>query len=478
MSESLRNAVLWAVLGLILALRLAGLGLYPLMDTSEARYGEMARKMLELDDWITPMFDYGVPFWGKPPLSFWTQAASMHWLGINEFALRLPAWLMHLLSCLLIIHLGHRERSLAVGLLAAIIYSSCTLGLIASGVVLTDPALSLGLLLAYQGFWYGMAHGEGNAVRLGFVGLGLGLLAKGPLVLVLFAVPALTWVAYQQQWRQLWRLPWLSGLSLMLLLAMPWYVLAELKSPGFLDYFLLGEHWKRYVISEWSGDLYGNAHAKPLGTIWLYLLGALFPWSLLLPLLYWSGNTHKGRALQGFLWCWALAAPVFFSLAGNILWTYVLPALPAWALLLANALTRWRWWRPVGVGGFALILPLFALLLVLEGSLEQRPQNQRDLVLTWQRASVEQPGPLIYLGRRSYSAEFYSAGKARRIDALSQLPTGKVFYLARRLRDLDSPLPAPLNCTSLAQANASLLLRCQPLPVPLLSKTVSGNPSS
>ncbi|UVM57773.1 phospholipid carrier-dependent glycosyltransferase [Pseudomonas sp. B21-012] len=477
MNGALRVSVLWTVLGLILSLRLAGLGVYPLMDTSEARYGEMARKMLELNDWITPMFDYGVPFWGKPPLSFWTQALSMHWLGINEFALRLPAWLMHLVSCLLIIHLGRRERSLAVGLLAAIIYSSCTLGLIASGVVLTDPALSLGLLLAYLGFWYGIVHGERSAARLGFIGLGLGLLAKGPLVLVLFALPALAWVAYQQQWRQLWRLPWFSGLLLMSLVAIPWYVLAELKSPGFLDYFLLGEHWKRYVISEWSGDLYGNAHAKPMGTIWLYLLGALFPWSLLLPLLFWRRSAGQGRALQGFLWCWALATPVFFSLAGNILWTYVLPALPAWALLLAEGLTRWRLSRRAFVGGFALILPVLALLLVLEGSLEQRPQNQRDLVLAWQRANVGQPGPLFYLGRRSYSAEFYSAGKVRRIDALSQLPTGSVFYLARRLRDLDSALPAALDCTELAQANASLLLRCQPLPESL-SFLATGNPHS
>lgn len=54
--------MLWAVLVFILLLRLAGLGAYPLMDTSEARYGEMARKMLELGDWTTPMFDYGVPF--------------------------------------------------------------------------------------------------------------------------------------------------------------------------------------------------------------------------------------------------------------------------------------------------------------------------------------------------------------------------------------------------------------------------------
>lgn len=465
MSEHVRRSLLWGLLVAILALRLIGLGAYPLMDTSEARYGEMARKVLELDDWVTPMFDYGVPFWGKPPLAFWTQAASMQWLGVGEFAVRLPAWLIHVVSCLLIVEIGRHERRLEVGLLGAIIYSSCTLGLIASGVVLTDPALSLALLMAYLGFWHGMRYNAQNWARLGFAGLGLGLLAKGPLALVLFGIPALAWTAYHQQWKTLWRLPWLSGTLAMLLIAVPWYALAELRSPGFLDYFLVGEHWKRYVISEWSGDLYGNAHAKPLGTIWLYLLGALFPWSLLLPLLYLNRKLVQGGMFRGFLWGWALATPVFFSLAGNILWTYVLPALPAWALLLADSLSHRSAPRLGRLAPVALALPLLALAMVLHGGLEQRPQNQRGLVAAWQRASVAQPGPLVYLGRRSYSAEFYSAGKARRIDSLDQLPTGQVFYLARRLRDLDKPLPSPLDCVSLAQTNASLLLRCQPLPL-------------
>lgn len=46
------------------------MGAYPLMDTTEARYAEMSRKMLETNQWLVPQFDYGIPFWGKPPLSF------------------------------------------------------------------------------------------------------------------------------------------------------------------------------------------------------------------------------------------------------------------------------------------------------------------------------------------------------------------------------------------------------------------------
>ncbi|MEX5546119.1 glycosyltransferase family 39 protein [Pseudomonas pergaminensis] len=466
-----RMYMLWAVLVFILLLRLAGLGAYPLMDTSEARYGEMARKMLELGDWTTPMFDYGVPFWGKPPLSFWTQALSMHWLGVSEFALRLPAWLMQVLSCALIVHFGRREQSLEVGLIAAIIYCSCTLGLLAGGVVLTDPALAFGLLLAHFGLWYGISRGERNSARLGFVGLGLGLIAKGPLVLVLFAIPVFAWVAYWRLWRQFWRLPWFTGLFVMLLIALPWYVIAELKTPGFLDYFLIGEHWKRYVVSQWSGDLYGNAHAHPLGTIWLYLMGALVPWSLFIPFFFIRRGKRESDSahLNGFLWCWALATPIFFTMAGNILWTYVLPALPAWALLLASTLNHRRVIGDASIACIALVLPVLSTLLVMHGDLELRPQNQRDLVKTWNRANASEPGQLFYLGRRSYSAEFYSAGKARNVKSVEQLPYDKMFYLSRRLRDLKNPLPASLSCSAIAQSNSSQLLRCRAVPTESLS---------
>src|SRR6185369_1388999 len=69
----------------VVAVRLATLDAYPLMDSTESRYAEIARKMQETGNWITPQFDYGVPFWGKPPLSTWLAAAAMSLFGVNEF---------------------------------------------------------------------------------------------------------------------------------------------------------------------------------------------------------------------------------------------------------------------------------------------------------------------------------------------------------------------------------------------------------
>ena len=78
----------------VVAVRLATLGAYPLMDPTESRYAEIARKMLETGNWLMPQFDYGVPFWGKPPLSTWLSAAAMAVFGVNEFAARLPSLLL------------------------------------------------------------------------------------------------------------------------------------------------------------------------------------------------------------------------------------------------------------------------------------------------------------------------------------------------------------------------------------------------
>src|SRR5690606_18239199 len=83
----------WFVLGVILALRLVSMIWLPLLDTSEPRYAEIARIMAATGDWITPWFSPGVPFWGKPPLAFWSEAVAFRALGVSEFAARLPSWL-------------------------------------------------------------------------------------------------------------------------------------------------------------------------------------------------------------------------------------------------------------------------------------------------------------------------------------------------------------------------------------------------
>src|SRR5690606_28305294 len=123
----------WFTLAVILLMPLISMALIPFYDTSEPRYAEIARVMAQSGDWITPWFSPGVPFWGKPPLSFWAQALSMKAFGFTEFAARFPAWLCLLISDAALLAGLNRLKGPRVAVIATIIYSTCALVYISSG---------------------------------------------------------------------------------------------------------------------------------------------------------------------------------------------------------------------------------------------------------------------------------------------------------------------------------------------------------
>ncbi len=452
------------VVVVVVGVRLATLPAYPLMDPTEARYAEIARKMLETGDWVMPQFDYGVPFWGKPPLSTWLSAGAMAAFGSNALAARLPS-LLTLIGCGALVHWlaalrGGRDQALWT----VAPFAATALVFIAAGAVMTDPALALGTTLSMAGFWVAV-NGAAPARRAGaglfFLGLVIGLLAKGPVAAVLTFVPVGAWTLWTRRWAAVWRaLPWLAGVGATAILVVPWYWAAEHASPGFLDYFLVGEHWKRFVEPGWKGDLYGAAHARPRGMIWLYWVAAALPWSLLA--LGWLARAAFARRDDlrrlaadpwlAYLALWAATPMLFFTVSGNVLPTYVLPGLPAFALLLGEL------WRP-GTGDSRTLRPAVRLMIVaalvmpvamVAAIVTQRHRFEYDLshqalveIYDTRRGSPAER--LIYVGQRPVSAEFYARGRTLKVPDLAALapylddaiPDFVVF----RAKDLDA-LPA------------------------------------
>lgn len=428
-----RRARRWmlALLALLMLARLAAMAGLPLMDTTEARYGEVGRKMSELGDWVTPWHDAGVPFWGKPPLSFWLTAASMRLLGVNEFAARLPHLLCALLIAALVWQFARRRSGAREALLATSVLMGSTLFFVSAGAVMTDAALVLCTTLAMFAFWFAL-HGRKASERrwmgwLFFVAQGLGLLAKGPVALVLSGLPILFWIGIDKRWRQAWRgLPWLRGSLLALAIAAPWYVLAELRTPGLLNYFLVGEHWQRFVTPGWRGDLYGHAHEFARGTIWWFAWGALLPWSLLVPLAAWCWRREAAKpdpepALRLFLLLWLLLPLAFFTAARNIIWTYALPSLPAAAMLMARWMARRSAWAEHWVAA-GLIVSLGGAAVGFGRLGEAQRQDERSargLVGAYQ-TRAQDGQPLMYVKRRPFSAAFYSRGRALQLKGLGE----------------------------------------------------------
>ena len=433
------------LLVVVVVVRLATLPAYPLLDPTESRYAEIARKMLETGNWLVPQVDYGVPFWGKPPLSIWLSAAAMAVLGVNEFAARLPSFLL-LVGCgALVYRLASQRAGRDAALWTLTAFATTGLVFISAGAVMTDPALVFATTLSMAGFWEAL-HGRESTRRAAglvfFFGLAAGLLAKGPVGVVLTLLPVGAWTLWTASWRAVaTRLPWLTGTLLMLALAVPWYWAAERASPGFLDYFLVGEHWKRFVEPGWRGDLYGQAHARPRGTIWLFWIAAALPWSPLA--IGWlaralAKRSDSARRLVREPWCsylllWTLAPMLFFTVSGNVLVTYVLPGMPAFALLLCE------FWRPVPadsraprvavrlmLGCGAGLLLVFLLVLVTQRDRFDVELSHRALVRTYKATRTSEGDTLVYVGQRPISAEFYAGGKAVKVEG----PDALVSYRA------------------------------------------------
>jgi len=186
-----RSRMLLAALLAIGALRVATLGAIPLIDKSEARYAEIGRQMVVTGDWSMPQLEPGHPYWGKPPLHFWATAASLRALGFSEFAARLPSLLGAFLVLFATQRVARRLRGAEVGWLACLILASSGLFFTLAAQVALDLTLTACSSVALGSFF--LAHGQPDPRRarllhwLGFLALGAGLLAKGPVLVALWA---------------------------------------------------------------------------------------------------------------------------------------------------------------------------------------------------------------------------------------------------------------------------------------------------
>lgn len=347
------------------ALRFWAMGEVPLYDTTEGRYAAIAQEMARRGDWVTPWLrreGQTVPFWGKPPLHFWMTALSFRAFGVGEWQARLPGFLAGMGILAWVVVLGRAAFGAAAGWTAALVAASTLLFFVSWGIVFLDMTTSL-CVTGALGSLFLTRRAASPALRkargyLVFAWLGLGLLAKGPIVGVLVFLPVAAWSVWTRAWKPLRALPWTGGTLLALAVAVPWYLLAERATPGFLRYFFLQEHIHRFLKPDF-GDLYGHPHEAFPGMVWLMLAGGFLPWTPFLLPRRGTSDPAAREAVRFFL-AWGFAPAVFFTAARSVLASYLLPGVAGLALVAGRRI--WEEGSGLGQAPPGRLLRLAALL--------------------------------------------------------------------------------------------------------------------
>lgn len=319
----------------------AGLQVIGLVGADEPRYAQIAREMLLRRDWVTPVL-FGHPWLEKPPLLYWGMMLSYHAAGgPYDWAARLPSAVLTSLM-IAFIYVWARRLRRGMQLDAALITAASVLVIGFGRAASTDMPLTVMFTMAMLA-WYAWYSTENRGwLMLFYFFLALATLAKGPVAVLLAGMIVVAFAALRRDWRLLLRTLWPFGVLLYLAVALPWFVAVQHANPQFFHVFILEHNVERFAT-----DLY--RHQQPF---WYYLpvvLLGLLPWTvftvaaLVDAIRDWRYSVEEppGREdLRTFLALWFLLPIVFFSLSQSKLPGYILPAIPAGAILLADYLRR------------------------------------------------------------------------------------------------------------------------------------------
>jgi 4-amino-4-deoxy-L-arabinose transferase-like glycosyltransferase len=318
-----------------------GLAYFGLLGADEPRYAQVAREMLARHDWITPTLG-GKAWLEKPPLYYWQAMLAYGVFGVSDWAARLPAAVDATLM-VAAVYLFLRRFRPGFQLDGALMAAS------ASGVVgfaraaSTDMPLAAMFTIAMLAWyaWYESASHRYLAVS--YIFLGLATLAKGPVAPFLAAVIVVIFAVSKRDYRLVARTCWLPGIALFAVTALPWYIAVQMRNPEFFRVFILEHNLGRF-----GRDIYH--HTQPF---WYYLpvvLLGFVPWTMFVSVAvvetfraWWRKRSEffrSGDGLPGFLVIWLVVPVLFFSLSASKLPGYILPAIPAGTLLLAEYVRR------------------------------------------------------------------------------------------------------------------------------------------
>ncbi len=397
-------------------LPLMGWWLYGLFDVDEGFYGAVVAEMNRKGEWITPFYN-GKPWFEKPILLYWLAKPCMALFG-DMVGPRLPSVLTAIGTYIAVAWFAKRRIGSLAAQLATLMLASCLLVVGTGRMMMTDLPLLMSLTAAFLTFWESLVERKSWRIWTAFF-LGVGVLAKGPVALILFVLVA-GWTFWREkELRPAFRGMWPQGTLLLTAVICVWYVPA---------YLVNGQTFvQKFLIEQNVGRFTGGDAAHTLGgfqSLILYLpiiFVGMFPWSLFIWKAWPRRNKNSAtrsvpeehdqdQALVRYLASWAAVIFLFFTISGAKLPHYILPVIPPLVLLVAIHVSRTSTYssRWITIAGTSCV----AMSVIANGTF-----------LWWYQASGQAEVHAIsrYVRRSGGAAAMYQMGRRNK-----DLGTGKM----------------------------------------------------
>lgn len=326
----------------------------PLFPIDETRYLTVAWEMFSHQEWILPTLNFE-PYSHKPPLLFWLIMSVWSITGVSQQAAMIVPFGIVFATCTAMIRMVRVmvPENKSLPLVALLLFAGSLPFAIYGQLIMFDMLLTLFVILGITSIWqFGRTGHLLHVLMLGLC-IGLGLLAKGPVIFLHLIFPLLLaplWLSKDVR-KVSWG-KWVGGLLLALFIGagigLAWAIPAAIKGgPEFTEKIFWGQTAGRMSNS--------FDHNHP---VWWYLpfvVLFMMPWVFHAGL--WKGLKNLGTASISlreplkFLGCWLIPVFISFSLISGKQIHYLLPLLPGILLLFALAFERMQ----------SLVTPLQAL---------------------------------------------------------------------------------------------------------------------
>lgn len=312
------------------------LGRMAFIGADEPRYARVAEEMTLSGDYVTPRLNHR-PWLEKPPLLYWIEALSFKIFNVSEWSARFPVALS---ACACLLFAGFfvsRGWSPGASFASVLVLATTPLFFVYGRAGSTDmplaAALTGSLVFGHESI---RVRSSSWALASGIC-LGLAALAKGPVALLLFGGTFGLYFLVTQRFGWSWS-GVAAGLAGCLLVSVPWYWEVSVAN----GYDFVATFWLNHHLARFLTDI--HHHSQPF---WYYLpvmLVGFFPWLFFLGtavMRLWQNRAEISEyGGEVFLWLWAVVPLVFFSASQSKLPGYILPSIPALAMLVGIEIER------------------------------------------------------------------------------------------------------------------------------------------